>query len=506
MPVAYDNRAASSRKLYITFLLTELMTTQVPVKSRFPPRPGNHIENGIAKQAVKDYIQTLVPQLLVFFSIQNVGLRPLRYFCAEVLQFTINIQEIEQVILQAGRKAEQKLAPLDLKAGELVRTIEVDATWKGRFHKFLAAIAREGNYLFCLEHVKNEGAAAVRPALQRVSHFCCNLRLVVTDMALGFAEVIPRIFRGIVHLFCHNHMLKAVDREMPELRKDFSGAIKRLEESKGPARTVNKWLRRNRSHLYNARSYRKKLQGQKFHLCQERGIPVKLNGALKATRRGLPPFLRPLSERIYGVQGREDRFRRQVSRQLAKRAKVGKARDLARVGYSKAWHRYASFRQIWAQFRQLLKTTDLRLFRRQQKKLQRRLDKSPNKMTRKIAEYLGMPQLRRLFRFSPEERVALGPINTNHVEGFFAQMRVTLDGLRNAPDTPYVRARLVLLRYWHNVVGPLSGSNVGLSPCRQLGIALRPGNPIQAICVGAPLPKKCPDFGNWETGTVAVRA
>ncbi len=80
--------------------------------------------------------------------------------------------------------------------------------------------------------------------------------------------------------------------------------------------------------------------------------------------------------------------------------------------------------------------------------LQRRLDKLPSKIKHKIADYVAMLQLPRFFRFSPEERVALGPINTNHVEGFFAQMRVTLDGLRNATDTPYVRARLVLLRYF----------------------------------------------------------
>ncbi len=174
--------------------------------------------------------------------------------------------------------------------------------------------------------------------------------------------------------------------------------------------------------------------------------------------------------------------------------------------YGKAWHWYATFRQTWGQFRQLLKTIDLRIFRRLQKKLERRLDKSPNKMTRKITEYLKMPQLRRLFRFSPEERVALGPINTNRVEGFFAQMRVTLDGLRNAPDTTYVRARLALLRDFHNVVGPLSGSNAGCSPCARLGIATHPGTPLRANCVGVPLPKKFPDFGEWEASAAAVRA
>lgn len=482
------------------------MTSPAPVKSRLPPRPGKYSESGIAKQVSKDYILGLVPQLLVFFSIQNVGLRPLRYFCSEVLHFPLSIPEIQQVILHAGNKAEQKLAPLDLKAGELAQTIEVDSTWKGRFHKFLAAIAREGNYLFCLEHVKNEGAAVIRPVLQRVAHICCNLRLVVTDMARGFAEAIPRIFRGVVHLFCHNHMLKAVDREMPELRKGFSAAKKELEESKGPVRTTWKWLRQNRSHLYNARSYRKKLQGQKVTICREHGIAVKPNGTLKNKRQGMPPFLRELSDRINGVQTRECRFQIQAAKQLAKRAKVGPAYERANARYAKEWHRYAMSRQVWGQFRQLLRTTDLRLFRRQQRKLERRLDKSPNKMTRKIAEYLRMPQIRRIFQFSPEERVALGPINTNHVEGFFAQVRVTLDALRNAPDTPYIRARLVLLRYFHNVVGPLSGPNAGCSPCVQLGINPRPGNPLRVICAGAPLPKKFPDLDNLEARGIAVRA
>jgi hypothetical protein len=447
----------------------------------------------------------LVPQLLVFFSIQNVGLRPLRYFCAEVLHFPMSIPEIQLVILRAGKTAEQKLAPLDLKAGELARTIEVDSTWKGRFHKFLAAIAREGNYLFCLEHVKSEGAAVIRPVLQRVARVCCNLRLVVTDMAKGFAEGIPRIFRGVAHLFCHNHVLKAVDREMPELRKDFSSAKKKLEESKGPVRTTWKWLRQNRSHLYNARSYRKKLQGQKVTICRQQGIAVKPNGALKNMRQGMPPFLRKLSDRINGVQARECRFRLQAAKQLAKRAKVGRACDRAKAGYAREWHRYAMARQVWGQFRQLLGTTDLRLFRRQQQRLQRRLDKSPNKMTRKIAEYLRMPQLRRIFQFSPEERVALGPINTNHVEGFFSQVRLTLDALRNAPDTPSIRARLVLLRYFHNVVGPLSGPNAGCSPCAQLGIASRPGSPLRAICASALVPKKFPDLDNLAARGIAVR-
>jgi hypothetical protein len=482
------------------------MTSPFPIESHSPRHPGKHRESAIAKNAVSNYVRSLVPELLVFFTIQNVGLRPLRYFCEQILHYPASIPTIEQVIYHAGRKAKQRLSVLDLKAGELATTIEMDTTWKGQSHKFFAAIAREANYLFCLEPVKGDSAAAARPHLRHLREVCCNLRLVVTDMALGFENAIPRVFRGVVHLFCHNHMLKAVDREMPEVRKDFLDAKTQLAKRRAPAKTTRKWLKWDRSQLYSERHYRKKLQREKVETCQQHDIPTKPNGALIDRKKGLPPFLRNLSERIGTAQAKEARFKSQVSKQLAKRVKVGKAVDTARKHYLQAWHKYAVARQVREQFKRLLRATDLREFRHVRQRLERRIDKSRGKMDEKVEKYLTLPQLTRYFRFSPEERVALGPVNTNHVEGFFSQMRVTLDGLRNAPDTPYIRTRLVLLRYWHNVVGPLSGSNAGMSPCHQLGIASRPGNPIRAICAGALLPKITPDIASWLARETGVRA
>jgi len=500
-----DFRALAG-KIYIFPDLTKIMSRHHPVKTYSPPNAGKHWKDGIEKSSVKDYISTLVPQILVFFSIQNVGLRALRYFCEEILQFPISIPAIQRVISHAGKRAKHKLAALDLKAGEFASVMYMDTTWKGLSAKFFAAIAREGNYLFCLEPVKKDSAAAVQPHLRRLAEVCHNLRLVVTDMALGLEKTIPRVFRGVVHLFCRNHMLKAVDRVMPEARKDFQGAKEKLVKSKGPAKTVQKWLGKDRKHMYNARSYRKKLQKEKVKICQEHEIPVKPNGAIKAPGKGMPPFLRTLSGRISKAQVKEARYNVQTARQLAKQAKAGEAVETARKAYFKQWHKYASDRQIFTQFKLLLRATTLREFARLRQHLQRMIAHSSSKAAAKVGEYLRSPKLTRYFRFSEEERAALGPINTNRVEGFFAQMRVTLDGLRNAPDTPYVRARLVLLRYWHNVVGPLSGPNAGISPCRQLGLRLRPGNPIQAICEGAPLPKNIPEFGSWPAGAAGVRA
>src|SRR5271157_3294417 len=494
---------ALARKIYIFPNLTKIMTRHHPVKTYSPPNTGKHWEDGIEKSIVKNYIYVLVPQILVFFSIQNVGLRALRYFCEEVLHFPSSIPASH---LPRGEKGQAKTRRARPQGGR-VRLSHVHGHDVERSVRQVLRGDCPGGKLPILPGACEEGKrrggpaapAAPRGGVPQPPPHC-------DGHGPRVREGHPRIFRGVIHLFCHNHMLKAVDRVMPEARKDFREAKEKLAKSKKPAKTVQKWLGKGRKHLYNARSYRKKLQKEKVKICQEHEIPVKPNGASKAPKKGMPPFLRKLSGRINKAQVKESRYKRQTSKQLAKRAKAGEAVETAREGYFKQWHKYAADRQIFAKFKFLLRATTLREFVRLRQQLQRRIAHSPSKVAAKVGEYLRSPKLTRYFRFPEGERAALGPINTPQVEGFSAQMRVTLAGLRNAPDTPYVRARLVLISYWHNVVGPLSGPNAGISPCRQLGIRLRPGNPIQAICEGAPLPKNIPDFCSWPAGAAGVHA
>lgn len=457
------------------------MALHIAAKSTARSRQGYNIR-GIEQKIIANYLSRMVPMFLVFFSIHNVGLKPLKYFCTEILQYPISIPKIQQVITKAGKNAKPKLDEYDKKAGEIVTAVEADTTWKGIFMKFLAIIDRASNYLFCLDPIKRENIDTIRPKLAKLARICCNLRLIVTDMALNFLSLIPQLFHGVIHLFCHNHMLKAVDRQLPEVRAGFLKAKIKLQKTRKPMGTVRKWLKRNRDRWYNTKSYEIKLRKDKKNQCKALQIPVKPNGAIKSPCHGLPESLKKISQRIYKLQANATRFLKQVQKQLTKQTKLNTKIKKGERNYYPKWSQYGRLRRIRNQFKNLLKFTDLRLFLRQERQLRKRIEKLPNKMTKKILEFLDLPQMRNFFKFSPEERKEWGSITTNHVEGFFAQMRVALDELRNAPDTPYIRARLDLLRYWHNFVGPLSGPNVGSSPVSRLGFHLTSTNPIRAIC------------------------
>ena len=65
-----------------------------------------------------------------------------------------------------------------------------------------------------------------------------------------------------------------------------------------------------------------------------------------------------------------------------------------------------------------------------------------DKFAKQIKKILNAPQVRdyrQILRLPKEDRP---DPSTNALEGFHAQMREMLDGLRNTPNTAYIRARL----------------------------------------------------------------
>jgi len=281
-----------------------------------------YYSNVFRDEIIKNYQKQFIPFLITYFTIQNVGLRPLQYFCNQILGYSIEIKQIQKMICNAGKKANMKLQVYDKKMGEFTTALEMDTTWKGRSMKFLAAIDHHSNYLFCLDPLKHETNTIIQPRHQYIMNTCCNLKVLITDMALNFLSIIPHIFRGIIHLFCHNHVLKAIDREMPIERQSFLNCKKKLKKLKGPLKNAEKWLGRNRKKLYNSRSYDKKLRNKKRKQCIELGIPVKKNGAIKEPRNGLPQELKKISNKIYILQSNIIQFGNQVSRQIQKKAKI----------------------------------------------------------------------------------------------------------------------------------------------------------------------------------------
>lgn len=100
--------------------------------------------------------QNLIPSLVVFLVIQNVGMRAIKYFCREFIGVFISESTIRELVCASSKKASRLLQRSDELAGEKVSTLQVDTTWKGKKHKFFAAIDQTYHYLFEFKNIRKE--------------------------------------------------------------------------------------------------------------------------------------------------------------------------------------------------------------------------------------------------------------------------------------------------------------------------------------------------------------
>jgi hypothetical protein len=446
------------------------------------------ISDGLYEKVVQIYLQKLIPMIIVFFTTANVGLRRLQYFCREILLSPTTIKQIKGIIKTAAHNADKYLTEWDKIAGEQTQCLEMDTTWKGRFHKFFGVIAKDIRYLFVLQPIKNEKAAILRPILQQLATICINVKYIITDMAIGFKGLIKKIFSFAIHLFCHVHISRLFYREVGEEREKFGIARHKLQKAKGPVDTTKKWLYKNRKCYNYSQNYLSKIQKWKRHVCHQLGIAVKPNGSIQNKRGGLHPALTKLSLRINRTSANVSRFQKQTEKQRKKLGKTTEKYQKQRSVYNSEWSKAMIPAKIRKLLNKTLHSTRLGQFKRRYNKLKRKLQQSNFKGTKKLLKILSSSPFQhtsKIYLLPESERFS---ISTNTIEGFFAQCRMLLDEVRNAPDTAHIRSRLTLLRYWHNAIGPLNGFEAYHSPCSRVGIRFGSKNPIQLICSNIRLP------------------
>ncbi len=446
------------------------------------------ISKGLSQIILHKYLQTLLPVLIVFFSTANVGLRRLHYFCNELLNYYIPLKQIKWVIDRAAQNAEGYLAKWDKIAGEQTRVLEIDTTWKGKMRKFFGAIAKDHRYLFILTPIRNEKAATLQPIMEHLAKVCINLKYIISDMAIGFKGLIRRIFSTVIHLFCHVHISRLFHREWSEEYVKFSKVRTQLQKARIPVRNTLKWLRKNRKRYNNINNYFHKLQKIKLNWCLRLGIVVNPNGSIRYRRGGLHPNLTKISIRINHAQMRLHRYRKQTKKQQVKLPKTVIKYRKQLISYQLEW----SKAMIPAKIRKLLYKTlhapTLGQFKRKSNLLKRKLKGSTFEGRKKLIKILSSTPFNNTAKTYLVPETERFSISTNTIEGFFAQCRMLLDELRNAPDTSHIRSRLTLLRYWHNAIGPLSGFDANISPCSRVGIRFGSKNPIRLICTNIHIP------------------
>jgi len=448
--------------------------------------PGSlekHENKGRSYQVLLKYKQNLIPALIIFLVMQNVGFKAIKYFCREILGVFVTESNIRELICSASENAAALLQRSDEIAGEKVTTLQVDATWKGKKHKFFAAIDQTYHYLFDFKEIRGENEECLTPVFKRLNSICFNLKYVISDMAPVYGKLCEKYLYLVTHLECNVHAIRAILRKLGKISQKLARSSKQKKKALTTVKYEKSLISRSRRALYGKNAYRIKL------IKEKKQNETALDGFLNTNRRTTPIIkntqrvIRRLSKRINKNQTKIWAHKKQVKEHLAKISKLN-------IKYSNYLSKYRSIDaqymlqcRFLARFRRLLYTTDKEIYQSERISLQKMVKGREDGVSKEIRSLFSRhPKLFRMESVKGTDPQCYKPINTNLVEGLFSQSRIMLDGLRNTPNTPYIRSRFVLFRYWHNFVGPLSGPDAEYPPIRRIGMRSLKNNPIQTIC------------------------
>jgi len=442
-----------------------------------------HSSGGRSYQSILKYKQKFIPPLIIFLVMQNVGFKAIKYLCREILGVFLTETNIREIVCSAADNASDLLMRSDKVAGEKVTAMQVDATWKGRKHKFFAAIDQTYHYLFEFKEIRGENEKSLAPVFKRINSLCFNLKYVISDMAPVYGGLVENYMALVKHLECNVHAIRSALRKLTKSRQKLARSSKQKKKALVAVKHQKSLISRSRKASYSNQAYRNKLVKEK------KRNEVILDGLLNTNRQTMQGIktarriIRRISERINKNQKNLWANKKEAIEHLAKVVKLNSKYDMILSKYYSKDAQYMLQCRFIACFRRLLYTTDKDIYTREKLTLQKMVKGREDGVSKEIRSLFSRhPKLFRVESVKQSDPQFYKPINTNLVEGLFSQSRIMLDGLRNTPNTPYIRSRFVLFRYWHNYVGPLSGSDSGYPPIKRIEMSSPKNNPIQTIC------------------------
>ncbi len=414
---------------------------------------------------------------------QNVGFKAIKYFCREILGVFVTESNIRELICSASDNAADLLQRSDEIAGEKVTALQVDATWKGKKHKFFAAIDQTYHYLFDFEKIRGENEKSLTPIFQRLNSTCFNLKYVISDMAPVYGKLCEKDLPFVKHLECNVHAIRAILRKLGKISQKLARSSNQKKKVLTSMKIEKSKITRTRGIIYSTRAYMCKLNKENGDKEDTLNQVLNINPRTILQVKSIWRDIRRLTERINSLRTKLYRHTKQVTNNLAKLTKVEAKYTRVLQKYRSIDAQYMLQCRFLARFRRLLYTTDRETYQREKKSLQMMVKGREDGVSKEIRSLFSRhPKLFRVESVKDTDPQFYKPINTNLVEGLFSQSRIMLDGLRNTPDTRYIRSRFVLFRYWHNFVGPLSGPDAEYPPIRRIGMRFPKNNPIQTIC------------------------
>jgi hypothetical protein len=416
---------------------------------------------------IKRTIVDLKLDCLSYFEIKNHVKR--------IYGVDISRNYIADVIIEAGERARHLNGVYDSKVRGHFKVIEIDEIFQGRNTCFLGITDKESHYLLLLVQLKDRSAETIAFVLGSIAETLDLLELVITDGLPAYKSIIPSIFDGVVHLFCHVHAYRVFLRELNPINAAARKAFNRWKDATQDLERLEHELLLKKRCLARDEIRLDKTIAARDAYYQQQGIKKYNKKAPWTAERTR------FKDRVVNDRAKLRSRRTTIKNKQTKIAKrITEIKALKAIFWEKKQVSLQSARLV-AAFKRMLDAPWKR-FEGERVRLANVLGSSSLEIAGRISRFL--TQNPYVCATSKKDFEGICPpwlANTNTIEGIFGLCRPVLDKAKRFSRSRQSIALLDLLRLKYNLSRPNTGPHVNETPLLRAGVNSRYKDYLDAI-------------------------
>jgi transposase-like protein len=449
--------------------------TDFPLNSRELKEIKDHSMNHV----IDTYTETrLILDLLAKSNSPN----EIREHLWNVFKIRRKYHAIRKVVLQKAKRAQRLNTFFDLWACQTLMLLEIDETFKGRHVSLLVVVDSLTGYIFMILWLPKRSKETLVTALTPFKELFQYVKLVLTDGATYFPEVIKEIFPNAKQQRCLIHILRNLYPHLIPQRQIYFGAIKKEQKAQANYQDLKA--------IHEERLKKKDALKHQLKYWKKNRIETQTALGVKPYQKNinrLYPELKSIYEKINLIQNQLKSLENSLLHDKERLPLLKGDKEQAKRWKDAAWNLYMKSIHVIYGFYNLFRQSPKKFEAERENYLIKLVNKPATDLIKAILEVLTeVKEVSTVFMADCPVRLNRNFINTNVIESINSRLRPVLDKLKKLHDTPYLQGILEIVRLRLNVSRPYSGRRSDQSPIERCGYNLKSRTWLDLIMEGLP--------------------
>jgi transposase-like protein len=389
---------------------------------------------------------------------------------------------IRKIVSQKAKKARRINTVFDLLACQTLLMIEMDETFKGSKVSLLVVADSVTGYIFMICWLPRRSKNELISTLTPIKDLFSNVKLVLTDGAPYFPDVVKDICPNAKHQRCLIHILRNLFPHFLPQKQAYHHAILKVQNTQATyADFYHKHIDRQKQ--WDALKHQEKYwKNKRIHTQNTLGVKPyqkKINHHY--------PELKAIYDKVNHILSQIRSLKNTLDHDRSRLPLLKEDIEQAKRWKNTTWNIYMALWKTLHRFYNLFLSSAKHFEAKKQKYLTQLVNTPANDLTKAIMRLLtDVKDLSTVYTEDCPIRLNRSFINTNVIESINSRLRPILDKLKKLCNTPYLSDYLEIIRLRMNASPPYAGSRSKMSPIEQWGYNLKFRTWIDLILNGMP--------------------